>query len=199
MGCVHVSTLQVLQGLDSSPIQELNPKYTPPRAISPPPLMAGVSCARMCVCTAQVVEQFEREGMVARVNGNQDIQTVFRDVLAALKPVQEKEVLDANRAALAAASAGDWTAYAEVRQRIALYFWLFGRHSRENSLGVFVRSAMYHSMPSPVLSRAGTRGGLQGEALDNRLNNSKLHTKTRWPTGNIHLVGTHHVGTNTEA
>lgn len=70
----------------------------------------------VCVCTAQVVEQYERQGMVARVNGNQDIQTVFRDVLAALKPVQEKEVLDANRAALRAASAGDWTAYAEVRQ-----------------------------------------------------------------------------------
>lgn len=76
----------------------------------------------VCVCTAQVVEQYERQGMVARVNGNQDIQTVFRDVLAALKPVQEKEVLDANRAALGAASAGDWTAYAEVRHCCVLFF-----------------------------------------------------------------------------
>lgn len=64
-----------------------------------------------------MVEQYEQQGMVARVNGNQDIQTVSRDVLAALKPVQEKEVLDANRAVLRAASAGDRTAYAEVKQQ----------------------------------------------------------------------------------
>ena len=61
------------------------------------------------------MEKYEREGIVTRVNGNQDIQAVFRDVLVGLRPVQEQEVLDAHRAAAAAASSGDWAAYAEVR------------------------------------------------------------------------------------
>ncbi|CAN0087037.1 unnamed protein product [Ascophyllum nodosum] len=64
--------------------------------------------------TLPIVEKYEREGIVTRVNGNQDIQAVFRDVLMGLRPVQEQEVLDAHRAAAAAASSGDWAAYAEM-------------------------------------------------------------------------------------
>lgn len=61
------------------------------------------------------MEEYEREGLVTRVNGNQDIHTVFRDVISGLRSVQEKELLDAHRAAAAAASSGDWDAYADVR------------------------------------------------------------------------------------
>lgn len=61
-----------------------------------------------------MVEGYERQGMVACVNGNQDIDSVFRDVILGLKPVQEKEVLDANRLAVEAACSGDWSTYAEV-------------------------------------------------------------------------------------
>lgn len=63
--------------------------------------------------TLPVVEEFEREGIVTRVNGNQDIQAVFRDVILGLRTVQEQEVLDAHRVA-AAAFSGDRAAYAEV-------------------------------------------------------------------------------------
>lgn len=62
----------------------------------------------------KVVEQYERQGLVARVDGNQDIESVFRNVVSGLKPVQEKEVLDANRLAVEAVCAGDLPAYAEV-------------------------------------------------------------------------------------
>lgn len=62
-----------------------------------------------------MVELYERQGLVARVNGNQDVQSVFRDVLLALKPAQEKEVLEVNRLAVEAVSTGDQSAYAKVR------------------------------------------------------------------------------------
>ncbi len=62
----------------------------------------------------KVVEQYERQGLVARVDGNQDIESVFRNVVSGLKPVQEKEVLDANRLAVDAVCTGDLSAYAEV-------------------------------------------------------------------------------------
>lgn len=52
--------------------------------------------------------------MIARVNGDQEIDAVFRDVRAGLRPVQEREVLDANQAAVEALSKGDHKAYAEV-------------------------------------------------------------------------------------
>lgn len=68
----------------------------------------------LCRVLGKVVEQYERQGLVARVDGNQGIEAVFRDVVAALEPVQEKEVLDANRLAVEAAWAGDRPAYAEV-------------------------------------------------------------------------------------
>lgn len=61
-----------------------------------------------------MVEEFEQQGIVARVNGNQDIDSVFRDVRLGLRSAQEKEVLDANRAAMEAVAAGDWATYAEV-------------------------------------------------------------------------------------
>lgn len=60
---------------------------------------------------------FEREGMVARVDGNQDVRSVFQDVLSGLRPAHEKEVLDAHRLAAEAAFAGDLGAYAEVGAR----------------------------------------------------------------------------------
>lgn len=61
-----------------------------------------------------MVEQYEGAGLVARVDGNQDVESVFRDVVAGLKPVQEKEVLDVNRSAVEAICTGDLSAYAEV-------------------------------------------------------------------------------------
>ncbi|CAM9649477.1 unnamed protein product [Ectocarpus fasciculatus] len=64
--------------------------------------------------TLPVVEEFEREGMVARVDGNQDIESVFRDVILGLKSVHEKEVVDANRLAVEAVCTGDWAAYAQL-------------------------------------------------------------------------------------
>lgn len=64
---------------------------------------------------------FEREGMVARVDGNQDVRSVFQDVLLGLKPAHEKEVLDAHQMAAEAISTGDMEAYAEVGAR-----WLVG-------------------------------------------------------------------------
>eukprot|EP00903_Cladosiphon_okamuranus_P008078 g7791.t2 len=64
--------------------------------------------------TLPVVEQYEQAGLVARVDGNQDIESVFRDVVSGLRPVQEKEVLDANRLAVEAICEGDLSAYAEL-------------------------------------------------------------------------------------
>lgn len=73
------------------------------------------------------MEQYERQGIVARVDGNQDIEAVFRDVVSGLKPVQEKEVLDANRLAVKAVCAGDQSAYAEVSAlREAMRSWAVG-------------------------------------------------------------------------
>lgn len=60
------------------------------------------------------MELYEQQGLVARVDGNQDIEAVFRHVVSGLKSVQEQEVLDANRLAVAAVCAGDVSAYAEV-------------------------------------------------------------------------------------
>lgn len=51
---------------------------------------------------------------MARVNGNQGIEDVFRDVLSGLKPVQEREVLDSNKLAVDALVAGDLSTYREV-------------------------------------------------------------------------------------
>eukprot|EP00904_Undaria_pinnatifida_P009470 jgi/Undpi1/5653/HiC_scaffold_2.g00927.m1 len=64
--------------------------------------------------TLPVVDVFEREGMVARVDGNQDVRSVFQDVLLGLKPAHEKEVLDAHQMAAEAISTGDMEAYAEM-------------------------------------------------------------------------------------
>ncbi|CAN0524501.1 unnamed protein product [Ectocarpus sp. 12 AP-2014] len=64
--------------------------------------------------TLPVVEEFERKGIVARVDGNQDIESVFRDVVLGLKSVHEKEVLEANRLAVEAVCTGDWAAYAQL-------------------------------------------------------------------------------------
>lgn len=61
------------------------------------------------------MEEFERKGMVARVDGNQDVDAVFRDVRAGLRSAQEREVLDVHKAAVEALSRGNLTAYAEVR------------------------------------------------------------------------------------
>ena len=73
---------------------------------TPPPLPR--------ILLEQVVEQYEQAGLVARVDGNQDVEAVFRDVVSGLRPVQEKEVLDANRLAVEAVCAGDLSAFAEV-------------------------------------------------------------------------------------
>lgn len=62
------------------------------------------------------MELYEQQGLVARVDGNQDIEAVFRHVVSGLKSVQEQEVLDANRLAVAAVCAGDVSAYAEVSE-----------------------------------------------------------------------------------
>ena len=59
---------------------------------------------------------------MARVEGNQDVRSVFQDVLSGLRPAHEKEVLDAHRLAAEAVFAGDSAAYAEVGGR-----WLVGR------------------------------------------------------------------------
>lgn len=88
----------------------------------------------------KVVEEYERQGMVARVNGNQDIQAVFRDVLSGLRAVQEKEVLDATRAAVEAVSTGDWSAYAEVCSVVVL--------NPEGTIFVFAGGARYNSSPN---------------------------------------------------
>ncbi|CBJ30430.1 conserved unknown protein [Ectocarpus siliculosus] len=64
--------------------------------------------------TLPVVEEFQQKGIVPRVDGNQDIESVFRDVLLGLKSVHEKEVLDANRLAVEAVCTGDWAAYAQL-------------------------------------------------------------------------------------
>ncbi|CAM9787480.1 unnamed protein product [Pylaiella littoralis] len=64
--------------------------------------------------TLPVVEHYEQQGLVARVDGNQDVETVFRHVVSGLKSVQEQEVLDANRLAVAAVCTGDRSAYAEL-------------------------------------------------------------------------------------
>ena len=68
---------------------------------------------------------FEREGMLARVDGNQDVTSVFRDVLSGLIPAHEKEVLDAHRRAAEVLIAGDLAAYAEVGARWWIG-WLVG-------------------------------------------------------------------------
>eukprot|EP00752_Nemacystus_decipiens_P001868 g1799.t1 len=64
--------------------------------------------------TLPVVEKYEQAGLVARVDGNQDVDSVFRDVVSGLRPVQEKEVLDANRLAVEAVCTGNLSAYAEL-------------------------------------------------------------------------------------
>lgn len=74
----------------------------------------------------KVVEQYERQGLVARVDGNQDIESVFRNVVSGLKPVQEKEVLDANRLAVDAVCTGDLSAYAEVGAVPCMFLFYLG-------------------------------------------------------------------------
>lgn len=78
------------------------------RRLHPPPPLP------LSLWKLKVVEEFEREGMVTRVDGNQDIESVFRDVILGLKSVHEKEVVDANRLAVEAVCTGDWAAYAQV-------------------------------------------------------------------------------------
>ncbi|CAM9945604.1 unnamed protein product, partial [Sphacelaria rigidula] len=64
--------------------------------------------------TMPIVEEFERTGMLVRVNGFQEKDAVFRDVRLGLRTALEKEVLDANSAATEALAKGDSKTYAEV-------------------------------------------------------------------------------------
>lgn len=66
----------------------------------------------------KIVEEFERTGMLVRVNGFQEKDAVFRDVRLGLRAALEKEVLDANSAATEALAKGDLKTYAEVLAHI---------------------------------------------------------------------------------
>ncbi|CAN0032096.1 unnamed protein product [Hapterophycus canaliculatus] len=114
--------------------------------------------------TLPVVEQYEGQGLVARVDGNQDIEAVFRDVVEGLKSVQEKEVLDANRLAVEALCAGDWSAYAELCAP-EMTELLGGGLTAESHEGKPVSQTLADAATPPAMSRPQVRvlkGGAAG-------------------------------------
>ncbi|CAM9306757.1 unnamed protein product [Phaeothamnion confervicola] len=64
--------------------------------------------------TLPVVEHYERQGLVRRVDGDRGIDDVFAATCAALEPMVELEVLAAARAQLDCAAAGEWDGYGRL-------------------------------------------------------------------------------------
>lgn len=67
---------------------------------------------------SKIIEDYDQKCLVARVNGDQDVDAVFRDVVAALSATREEEVLEANRALTEAACREDWGTCSKVRGRL---------------------------------------------------------------------------------
>ncbi|KAG5182626.1 adenylate kinase-domain-containing protein [Tribonema minus] len=64
--------------------------------------------------TLPVVEHFQSCGLVRRVDGSQDMDTVFANTCAALSDAMEREVMAATRAQIEAATDNDTAAYAAM-------------------------------------------------------------------------------------
>lgn len=79
--------------------------------------------------TLPVIEHFEKANKVSRINGNQDMDRVYKDIKTAIEPLIEQEILDLTVALLNSISTGDIRQYSELVDPSVTSFEPEGNHS----------------------------------------------------------------------